>query len=100
LRTAPCPRDTGLKNGACRKGERGHLQNNIKIKPEQLKLSKTDPSTVAINSRLLIYKAEIGEAIYYAKLALRVDPYFQVLALNKLLEFLAFMNQPAVTSHP
>jgi hypothetical protein len=22
-----------------------HLQNNIKIKPEQLKLSKTDPST-------------------------------------------------------
>jgi hypothetical protein len=25
--------------------ERTHLQNNIKVKPEQLKLSKTDPST-------------------------------------------------------
>jgi hypothetical protein len=25
--------------------ERIHLQNNIKAKPEQLKLSKTDPST-------------------------------------------------------
>jgi hypothetical protein len=39
---------------------------------------------VAINSRLLACKAEIGEALYYAKLALRVDPYFQVLALLKL----------------
>jgi hypothetical protein len=26
-----------------RERERRHLQNNIKIKPEQLKLSKTDP---------------------------------------------------------
>jgi hypothetical protein len=25
--------------------ERAHLQNNIEVKPEQLKLSKTDPST-------------------------------------------------------
>jgi hypothetical protein len=39
---------------------------------------------VAINNRLLACKAEIGEALYYAKLALRVDPYFQVLALLKL----------------
>jgi hypothetical protein len=39
---------------------------------------------VAINSGLLECKAEIGEALYYVKLALRVDPYFQVLALLKL----------------
>jgi hypothetical protein len=25
--------------------ERTHLQNNIKVKPQQLKLNKTDPST-------------------------------------------------------
>jgi hypothetical protein len=30
---------------AGRERERTHLQNNIKTKPEQLKLSKTDPST-------------------------------------------------------
>jgi hypothetical protein len=38
---------------------------------------------MAINSRLLACKDEIGQALYYAKLALRVDPYFQVLALLK-----------------
>jgi hypothetical protein len=27
------------------KRERAHLQNNIKVKPEQVKLSKTYPST-------------------------------------------------------
>jgi hypothetical protein len=42
-----------------RERERAHLQNNMKIKPEQLKLGKT----------------------YYAKPALRVDPYFQVLGI-------------------
>jgi hypothetical protein len=39
---------------------------------------------MAINSQLLACKAEIGYALYYAKLALRVSPYFQVLALLKL----------------
>jgi hypothetical protein len=39
---------------------------------------------MGINSRLLACQAEIGEALYYAKLVLRVDPYFQVLALLKL----------------
>jgi hypothetical protein len=48
---------------------------------------------VAISSRLLARKAEIGHALYYAKLALRMDPYFQVLALLKLLPLLAFINQ-------
>jgi hypothetical protein len=43
---------------------------------------------MAINSRHLIYKIEIGEILYYAKLALKVDPYFQVLTLIKLLTFL------------
>jgi hypothetical protein len=44
---APCPRDTDLRNGSCWEGERerAHLQNNIKAKPEQLKLSETDPPT-------------------------------------------------------
>jgi hypothetical protein len=36
-----CPRDIDLKNGSCRKGER----ERAPAKPEQLKLSKTDPST-------------------------------------------------------
>jgi hypothetical protein len=42
-RTTPCLRDADLKNGSRRKGERegAHLQNNIKAKPEQLKLNKT-----------------------------------------------------------
>jgi hypothetical protein len=39
---------------------------------------------VVINSRLLICMAEIGEALYYVKPVLKVDPYFQVLALIKL----------------
>jgi hypothetical protein len=43
--TTPCPRDADLKNGSCHKGERALLQNNIKAKPEQLKLRKTYPST-------------------------------------------------------
>jgi hypothetical protein len=39
---------------------------------------------MAINSQLLKCKAELGEALYYAKPALKVDSYFQVLALIKL----------------
>jgi hypothetical protein len=42
-RMTPYPRDADLRNGSCQEGEREtHLQNNIKIMPEQLKLSKTD----------------------------------------------------------
>jgi hypothetical protein len=42
----PCHRDVDLKNGSYQEGEReAHLQNNIKAKAKQLKLSKTDPST-------------------------------------------------------
>jgi hypothetical protein len=45
-RMAPYTRDVDIKNDSCRKGEREiHLQNNIKVKLEQLKLSKTDMST-------------------------------------------------------
>jgi hypothetical protein len=44
IKMTPCPRDADLKNGSHRKGERTHLQNNDKEKPEQLKLSKIDPS--------------------------------------------------------
>jgi hypothetical protein len=44
-RTTPYPRGADLKNGSLREGERTHMQNNIKAKPEQLKLNKTDPST-------------------------------------------------------
>jgi hypothetical protein len=40
-RTTTCPRDIDFKNDSRREGERTHLQNNIKVKPEQLKLSKT-----------------------------------------------------------
>jgi hypothetical protein len=52
------PRDADLKNGSCQKGERerAHLQNNIKRKPEQLKLGKSYPIHMAINSQLLTYK--------------------------------------------
>jgi hypothetical protein len=43
---APCPRDVDLRMAhAGRERERTHLPNNIKAKPEQLKLSKTDSST-------------------------------------------------------
>jgi hypothetical protein len=38
-------------------------------------------------------QGRIGEALYYVKLVLRVDPYFQVLALLKLFQLLALMNQ-------
>jgi hypothetical protein len=47
---------------------------------------------MAINNRL-VCKAEIGEALYYAKLMLKVDAYFQVLALKKLLPLLTFLIQ-------
>jgi hypothetical protein len=43
---------------------------------------------MAISSRLLAYKAEIGQALYYAKPVLRVDHYFQVLALIKSFQVL------------
>jgi hypothetical protein len=48
---------------------------------------------MVINNRLLACKAELGQALYYAKLTLRVNPYFQVLALLKLMTLLAFINQ-------
>jgi hypothetical protein len=38
-------------------------------------------------------QAEIGQALYYAKLTLSIDPYFQVLALFKLMPTLALINQ-------
>jgi hypothetical protein len=47
---------------------------------------------MAINSRLLACKAELGQSLYYAKPALRVDPYFQVLALAQLIPLLTFIN--------
>jgi hypothetical protein len=40
-RTTPWPRDAELRNGSRQEGERTHLQNNIKTKSKQLKLSKT-----------------------------------------------------------
>jgi hypothetical protein len=45
-RTAPYPRGADLRNGSHQEGWREYTcKNNIKVKPEQLKLSKTDPST-------------------------------------------------------
>jgi hypothetical protein len=42
----PCPWDVDLRNGSREEGEREtQLQNNIKAKPEQLKLNNSDPST-------------------------------------------------------
>jgi hypothetical protein len=38
---------------------------------------------VVINSRFLVCKASWGKTLYYTKLALRVSPYFQVLAIFK-----------------
>jgi hypothetical protein len=35
----------------------------------------------------------MGEALYYTKAALRVDPYFQVLALLDRFPLLACINQ-------
>jgi hypothetical protein len=46
---------------------------------------------MAINSRLLACKVEKDKLYNYAKLTLKVDPYFQVLALIKLLPFLTFL---------
>jgi hypothetical protein len=48
---------------------------------------------MGINNQLLKCKPEIGEALYYAKYALKVDPYIQVLALIKLLPILTLVNQ-------
>jgi hypothetical protein len=48
---------------------------------------------MVINSRLPACKGRIGEALYYVKPALRVDPYFQVLALLSIFALLAFINQ-------
>jgi hypothetical protein len=48
---------------------------------------------MAINSRLLACKAELAQALYYAKPMLRVGPYFQVLALAQLIPLLTFTNQ-------
>jgi hypothetical protein len=45
-----------------------------------------------MNSRLLVCKVEIGQALYYTKLVLRVGPYIQVLALLKIFPLLAFIN--------
>jgi hypothetical protein len=50
------------------------------------------PVNMAINSQLLICKAELGEALYYAKPTLKVDPYFQVLALLKLMPYLLWLT--------
>jgi hypothetical protein len=38
-------------------------------------------------------QGRIEEALYYAKLALRVNPYFHILVLLKLFPLLALMNQ-------
>jgi hypothetical protein len=51
------------------------------------------PINVAINSWLIACKGWIGEALYYAKLTLRVDPYFHVLALLNRFPLLSFINQ-------
>jgi hypothetical protein len=48
---------------------------------------------MTINSRLLACKTKIEEALYYANLALRVDPYFHILALSQSLPSLTFMIQ-------
>jgi hypothetical protein len=45
-----------------------------------------------INIRLLACKATLGQALCYAKQALKVDPYFQVLALAQLIPLLIFIN--------
>jgi hypothetical protein len=51
------------------------------------------PVNVAINSRLLACKGRIGEALYYAKPTLRVDPYIHILDLLNIFPLLAFINQ-------
>jgi hypothetical protein len=45
-RATPCPREAVLRTAhATKEGERELAPNNNKAKPEQLKLSKTYPST-------------------------------------------------------
>jgi hypothetical protein len=51
------------------------------------------PINVAINSRLLACEAELGQALYYIKLTLRVSPYIQVLALLNIFPLLVFITQ-------
>jgi hypothetical protein len=51
------------------------------------------PINMAIDSRLLACKGWIGETLYYVELMLRVDHYFQVLALLNIIPLLAFINQ-------
>jgi hypothetical protein len=46
-----------------------------------------------MNSRILAHMVEIGQALYYAKLAIRLGPYIQVLALLNIFPLLAFINQ-------
>jgi hypothetical protein len=84
----PCPRDANLKNGSHRWGERETPAKQQQDNAWATKAQQDWPINMAINSRLLICKTEIGEALYYAKPALKVDPYFQVLAVIKLLPFL------------
>jgi hypothetical protein len=78
--TTPYPRDVDHRKWLTLGGrERIHLQNNIKVKPEKLKLSKTYPSTWPQTA--YSYHARLwGELDLYAKPALRVGPYFHVLA--------------------
>jgi hypothetical protein len=57
------------------------------------------PVNVAKNSRFLACKAELAQALYYAKPALRVDPYFEVLALAQLIPLLTFINLLLLTSY-
>jgi hypothetical protein len=83
-RAAPYPRDGNLKNGSRRKGERDTHAKQQQGKAWATKAQQDWPVNVAINSRLLICKAEVGGTLYYAKPVLKVDPYFQVLALNLL----------------
>jgi hypothetical protein len=49
---------------------------------------------MAIYSRLLICMAKIGEALYYAKLTLKVGPYFYVLALLSYIH--SYFLDPAI----
>jgi hypothetical protein len=88
----PCPGNANLENSSRRKGERDTHAKQYQGKAWATKAQQDLPINAAINSRLLICKAEIGEALYYTKLTLRVDPYFHVLALIKLLPLLVFLN--------
>jgi hypothetical protein len=72
-----------------------HLYTQLKStsKTEATKTQQDRPINVVINSRLLACKTEIGQALYYVKPTLKVDPYFQVLALLKIMSLLVFINQ-------